>query len=68
MLGLRFVKPGLLDVKFIKDYKSLLSRRTDVDYGDFDNVTEPEAADAISIAEEFIEETDRLRKKLLKEL
>ncbi len=68
MLSLRFVKPGLLDVKFIKDYKALLARRTDVDYGDFDSVSGHEAKDAISLAERFIRKIDRLRKKLIKEL
>lgn len=35
MLSLRLVKPGLLPVDVVKDFKVLLSRRTDADYGDF---------------------------------
>jgi uncharacterized protein (UPF0332 family) len=68
MLSLRFVKPGLMDVQFIKDYKTLMARRTDVDYGDFDTISQGEAEDALTIAERFVTDIDRLRKKLLQEL
>ncbi|RME64882.1 MAG: HEPN domain-containing protein [Nitrospirae bacterium] len=68
MLSLRFVKPGLLDVQFVKDYKILMARRTDVDYGDFDVVSGPEAEDTLTLTERFVENIDNLRKKLLKEL
>ncbi len=68
MLSLRFVKPGLLPVQLIKNYKSLLSRRSDIDYGDFDITTSEEADDSVRLAEEMISEMDSLRKKLLDEI
>lgn len=68
MLSLRFVKPGLMDVQSIKDYKILMSRRTDVDYGDFDTLSESEAEDTLVLTERFVENIDSLRKKLLQEL
>ena len=68
MLSLRFVKPGLLPVKAIKDYKSLFSRRTDIDYGDFDTATTEDASDSVKLADELISELDLLRKNLLKEI
>ncbi|HHN65429.1 MAG TPA: HEPN domain-containing protein [Nitrospirae bacterium] len=68
MLSLRFIKPGLLPVQLIKNYKRLLSSRTDIDYGDFDTVTTEEAEDAISVAEETIKDMDSLRKRLLDEI
>lgn len=68
MLSLRFIKPGLLPVQLIKNYKRLLSSRTDIDYGDFDTVTTEEAEDAIRVAEETIKDMDSLRKRLLDEI
>ncbi len=68
MLSLRFIKPGLLPVQLIKNYKRLLSSRTDIDYGDFDTVTTEEAEDAIRVAEETIKDMDSLRKRLLGEI
>jgi uncharacterized protein (UPF0332 family) len=43
MLGLRFIRPGILPVEIAKNFKVLLSRRTDVDYGDFDTMGKIEA-------------------------
>ncbi len=68
MLSLRFIKPGLLPLQLIKNYKRLLSSRTDIDYGDFDTVTTEEAEDAIRVAEETIKDMDSLRKRLLDEI
>lgn len=65
MLSLRFVKPGLLPVKIVKDFKVLLSRRTDVDYGDFETIDASDARDSVRIAAELIEEVDRLRKEMI---
>src|SRR3989338_6055099 len=45
MLSLRFIKPGLLPVDVVKKFKTLLSRRTDVDYGDFETISAAEAED-----------------------
>lgn len=64
MLSLRFIKPGLLPVEVIKKFKILLSRRTDVDYGDFETVDKTDAQDSIRIAEEMIELIDKARKKM----
>jgi uncharacterized protein (UPF0332 family) len=68
MLSLRFVKTGLLPVRFMRDYKSLLSKRIDIDYGDFDATTSEVADDAIKTAEQIITEIDNLRERLLKEI
>ena len=38
LLSLRFVKPGLLSKNIVKKFEILLSRRTEVDYGDFETV------------------------------
>ncbi len=65
MLSLRFVKPALLPVRIVKDFKVLLSRRTDVDYGDFETIDASDARDSVRIADELIEEVDRLRKEMI---
>ena len=65
MLSLRFVKPALLPVRIVKDFKVLLSRRTDVDYGDFETIDASDARDSVRIAAELIEEVDRLRKEMI---
>jgi uncharacterized protein (UPF0332 family) len=65
MLSLRFVKPDLLPVAFVKSFKLLQSRRADVDYGDIDTIGPEEAADAVQIAEEMIQQAEALRKTLL---
>lgn len=62
LLSLRFVKTGLLPVSAIKQFKTLLSRRTDVDYGDFDTV---DAADSQQIAVEFLSSLENLKTKLV---
>ncbi len=68
MLSLRFVKPGLLPVKIIKDFKVLLSRRTDVDYGDFETIDASDAEDSLRIAGEMIDDLDRTRRKMIESL
>jgi uncharacterized protein (UPF0332 family) len=65
MLSLRFVKPGLLPVEVVKSFKLLLSRRTDVDYGDFDTINNADAEEAIRVAEEMIKVIDGVRRELL---
>ncbi len=52
----------------IKKFKILLSRRTDVDYGDFDTIDEKEAADSLKSAEELVASMDATRKKMIAEL
>lgn len=68
MLSLRFIKTGILPVEIIKKFKILLSRRTDVDYGDFDTIDNAEAEDSLKSAEEVIEAIDLARTKLIAEL
>lgn len=64
MLSLRLVKPGLLPVDVVKNFKLLLSRRTDVDYGDFDTIDKADAEDSIRIAGDMINLIERTRKTL----
>jgi uncharacterized protein (UPF0332 family) len=40
LLSLKFIKQGVLPTEIVKKFKILLSRRTDVDYGDFDTIDE----------------------------
>lgn len=48
--------------------KTLLSRREDVDYGDFDSITRDEAEDSMARAEETLTAVDALRRRLAAEL
>ena len=68
LLSLRFIKTGVLPVEIIKKFKILLSRRTDVDYGDFDTIDANDAEDSLRTAEELITAIDTARTKLVKEL
>ena len=68
LLSLRFIKPGILPVDIIKKFKILLSRRTDVDYGDFDTIDAKDAEDSLKDAEEIILTIDSERKKIMAEL
>jgi hypothetical protein len=68
MLSLRFVKPGLLSTDAIKDFKILLSRRTDVDYGDFESIDLEDAEDSVKKADELIRTIDKLRVKISDDL
>lgn len=65
MLSLRLIKPGLLPVEVLKQFKLLLSRRTDVDYGDFDTINPADAQEAVRVAEELIRVIDGVRRGLL---
>ena len=65
MLSLRLVKPGLLPVDVVKDFKLLLSRRTDVDYGDFDTIDKADAEDSVRITGDMIDLIERTRKTLI---
>ena len=51
MLSLRFVKPALLSKDILKKFELLLTRRTDVDYGDFEIVEAADAEDSFKSAE-----------------
>ena len=62
VLSLHFVKTGLLPLETIKTIKLLLSRRTDVDYGDFDSISKEEAQDSLEKAEALLAQIDAVRK------
>jgi uncharacterized protein (UPF0332 family) len=64
MLSLRFIKPGHLPVEVSKKFKILFSRRTDVDYGDFDTIDENDAEDSVKTAGKIIKLIDKARKKM----
>jgi uncharacterized protein (UPF0332 family) len=68
LFSIRFIKTGILTVDIIKKFKILLSRRTDVDYGDFDTIDAADAEDSLKSAGLIIEATDRVRTKLISEL
>ena len=68
LLSLRFVKTRILPVDIVKKFKILLSRRTDVDYGDFDSIGAKDSEDSLKDAEAIIETIDKARKRLIKEL
>ena len=68
MLSLHFIKTGLLPISIVKHVKTLLSRREDVDYGDFDSITRDEAEDSVARAEETLAAVDALRSRLGAEL
>jgi uncharacterized protein (UPF0332 family) len=65
MLSLRFVRPGILPVDVVKNFKVLLSHRTDVDYGDFDTTDKADAEGSLRIAENLVQKIDSARKSLL---
>ena len=68
LLSLRFVKTGVLPVDVVKKFKVLLSRRTDVDYGDFDTTGATEAEDSLRHSEEIFQMIDSGRKKIIADL
>lgn len=68
MLGLRFVRPGILPLEIAKSFKVLMSRRTDVDYGDFDTMGKTEAEDSLRLAEGILKTIDSKRKELISRL
>lgn len=68
MLSLHFIKTKLLPENIIKDFKNLLSLRTDVDYGDFESIDKKEAAGALKKTKSFLKMIEHERKKLIKEM
>lgn len=68
MLSLRFVKPSLLAKDIVKRFELLLSRRTDVDYGDLETIDAEDAKDSLKITEEIIHGIDKVRKEMIKGL
>ena len=67
-LGLRFIRTKLLPVSVAKNFKTLMARRTDVDYGDFESISQSEAEDCVQRAEVLLNKIDTLRKRLSAEL
>ena len=67
-LSLHFVRTKLLPIDTIRNFKTLLSRRTDVDYGDFETIEKRDAEDSLKLAGEIIEKVDAVRKKLISEI
>ncbi|GAB4220813.1 MAG: hypothetical protein Kow00102_10670 [Spirochaetota bacterium] len=65
MLSLRFVKKGILPSEVIKSFKLLLSRRTDVDYGDFDSIDKEDALVSLNDAKTFIAAIEQAMKKII---
>jgi uncharacterized protein (UPF0332 family) len=68
LFSLRFVKPGLLAKDIVKKFELLLSRRIDVDYGDFETVDAADAEDSLKIANEIIGMIDKVRLDMIKNL
>lgn len=68
LLSLRFVKTRILPVDIIKKFKILLSRRTDVDYGDFDTIDAKDSEESLRDVEAIIETIDQVRRRLIDEL
>ena len=68
MLSLHFIKTKILPENIIKDFKNLLSLRTDVDYGDFESINKKEAEAALKKTKSFIKVIEHERKKLIKEM
>ncbi len=66
-LSLHFIKNELLPVDVVKRFKRLLSRRADVDYGDFETVDESDASDSIEAAEYILSQIDTLRKSMIED-
>ena len=68
ILGLRFISTKLLPVSVAKDFKTLMARRTDVDYGDFESTSRSEAEDSVQRADRLLNQIDTLRTRLATEL
>ena len=67
-LGLRYIRTKLLPVSVSKDFKTLMAKRSDVDYGDFESVSPSEAAACVRRADRLLARIDTLRKRLSTEL
>lgn len=67
LLNLRLVKTGILPVGVLKQFKALLSRRTDVDYGDFDTIDAEEAEASLNSAKQIVETLDTMRNRMFRE-
>ena len=68
MLSLRFIKTEQLPAAVVKKFKSLLGRRTDVDYGDFETIDTDDVKQSLADADEIVHTIDSLRTTMIKEL
>ncbi|HEB75815.1 MAG TPA: HEPN domain-containing protein [Nitrospirae bacterium] len=68
MLSLHFVKPGLLSKDMVEDFKILLAMRTDLDYGDFEEVDKQKAEDSLRRAERFLKRAGEVVRTLIAEM
>jgi uncharacterized protein len=68
MLSLRFIKPGIIAKSILRRLELLLSRRTDVDYGDIETIDTEDAEDTLKDAGFIIETLDKVRAKLIDDL
>jgi len=68
MLSLRLVKPGLLTKEFVKKFELLLSRRTEVDYGDLEIIDSADAEDSYNNCKQDGLRIRRIKKKMIKSL
>ncbi|MGB9710819.1 MAG: hypothetical protein ACPLZA_04915 [Thermodesulfovibrio sp.] len=59
------VKSGLVENKYVEYFKILLSRTTDVDYGDFEVIDKERAEDSLNKAYEFLIMAESLLEKLM---
>lgn len=60
-LGFRFIKTELLPLSVAKDFKTLLTKRINGDYGDFELITPEDAEDCVQRAEAPLDKKDTLR-------
>ncbi|MCY4482491.1 MAG: HEPN domain-containing protein [Spirochaetaceae bacterium] len=68
ILSLRFIRTKLLPVSVAKDFKTLMTRRTDVDYGDFESTSRSEAEDSVQRADRLLNQIDTVRTRLATQL
>ncbi len=68
LLSLRFIKTQQLSADAVKKFKTLLTKRTDVDYGDFETIDTNDAAISLQEAEEIMNMIEPLRKKYISKL
>ncbi len=62
-----FIKPGLLPHQLGEVFRVLQARRVDADYGDYIEIGELEAKDALVKAREFVQAASTLLEKLVKD-
>ncbi len=68
MLSMHFVREGLLDREMVEDFKTLLARRTDVDYGDFEDIDRHRAEDSLIRAERFLKKAMEIQRNLMNQM